>query len=181
MRWAAKDRSGSVGAAGFEPATSCSQSTCATRLRYAPLLCSDSTSRYRVGMRSRSGSRSTGSTVLSVALLIAIAGFAVLVGLQVRGDHPAKFDVAEAQGIECPVGEGSPACFSFGVTNLGSQPSLVECIATAPTGQATFLNDMPIYTSSAPFEAGVTEQLIVKVDQGEEGAVAEPTVICRAL
>ncbi len=132
-------------------------------------------------MRSRSGARSTVSTVLSIALLIAIAGFAVLVGLQVRGDHPARFDVTAAQGVECPLGEGTPACFSFGVTNLGTQSSLVECIATAPTGLATFLNDMPIYTSSAPFEAGITEQLIVKVDQGDEGAVTEPTLVCRAL
>ena len=67
------------------------------------------------------------------------------------------------------------------MTNLGSQPSLVECIATAPTGLASFLNDMPVYTSSAPFEAGVTEQLIVKVDQGDQGAVSEPALVCRAL
>ena len=115
-------------------------------------------------MRSRSGARSTVTTVLSIALLISIAGFAVLVGLQVRGERPARFDVTQAQGVECPVGEGSPACFSFGVTNLGS-----------------FLNDMPVYTSSAPFEAGVTEQLIVKVDQGDQGAVSEPALACRAL
>jgi hypothetical protein len=57
----------------------------------------------------------------------------------------------------------------------------VECIATAPTGLASFLNDMPVYTSSAPFEAGVTEQLIVKVDQGDQGAVSEPALVCRAL
>ena len=132
-------------------------------------------------MRSRAGGRSIVSTVLSIALLIAIAGFAVLVGLQVRGDHPARFEVTPAQGVECPVGEGTPACFSFGVTNVGSQSALVECIATVSTGLATFLNDMPIYTSTAPFEAGVTEQLIVKVDQGDTGSVTEPTMTCRAL
>ena len=65
------------------------------------------------GMRSQPG-RSTVTTVLSIALLISIAGFAVLVGLQVRGERPARFDVTQAQGVECPVGEGSPACFSFG-------------------------------------------------------------------
>jgi hypothetical protein len=132
-------------------------------------------------MRSRSRARSNVSTVLSIALLISIAGFAVLVGLQVRGDHPAHFDVTPAQGVECPVGEGTPACFTFGVTNLGSQPSHVECIATAPTGLASFLNDAPTYASSAPFEAGVTEQLIVKVDQGDQGSVSQPTLVCRAL
>jgi hypothetical protein len=131
-------------------------------------------------MRSGSGTRNIVSTVLSIALLLAIAAFAVLIGLQVRGDHPARFDVAAPQGVECPVGEGTPACFTFGVTNLGSQPSHVECIATAATGLAAFLNDAPIYTSSAPFEPGITEQLIVKVDQGDAGAVTQPTMNCRA-
>ena len=132
-------------------------------------------------MRSRPGTRNILSTVLSVALLIAIAAFAILVGLQVRGDNPARFDVRQAQGVECPVGEGTPACFSFAVTNLGNRPSLVECIATAATGSATFLNDTPVYTSSAPFEAGVTEQLIVKVDQGDQDAVTEPALVCTAV
>ena len=132
-------------------------------------------------MRSRSGARSTVSTVLSIALLLAIAAFAILIGLQVRGDHTARFDVATPAGVECPVGEGTPACFSFGVTNLGDQPSLVQCIATVSPGQASFLNDMPIYTSSAPFEPGITEQLIVKVDQGDAASITEPTMNCRAL
>jgi hypothetical protein len=101
--------------------------------------------------------------------------------LQVRGEHGARFDVAAPEGVECPVGEGTPACFSFGVTNLGTEPSLVECIATVSPGTASFLNDMPIYTSSAPFEPGITEQLIVKVDQGDAGSVAEPAMICREL
>ena len=132
-------------------------------------------------MRSRPGSRNVVSTVLSVALLLAIAAFAILIGLSVRGEHSARFDVAAPEGVECPVGEGTPACFSFGVTNLGSEPSLVECIATVSPGTASFLNDMPIYTSSAPFEPGITEQLIVKVDQGDAGSVAEPAMICREL
>ena len=132
-------------------------------------------------MRSRSGARNTVSTVLSIALLLAIAAFAILIGLQVRGDHTARFDVAAPAGVECPVGEGTPACFSFGVTNLGDQPSLVQCIATVSPGQASFLNDMPIYTSSAPFEPGITEQLIVKVDQGDAASITEPTMTCRAL
>ena len=132
-------------------------------------------------MRSRSGARNLVTTVLSIALLVSIAAFAVLVGLQVRGDHPARFDVAVPEGVECPVGEGTPACFSFGVTNLGTQPAHVQCIATAAPGVAAFLNDMPIYTSSAPFEPGITEQLIVKVDQGDSGTVVEPAMTCRAL
>src|SRR5688500_11456457 len=70
-----------------------------------PRLCSDSTSRYGETMRSRPGSRNVVSTVLSIALLLGIAAFAILIGLQVRGDHSARFDVAAPEGVECPVGE----------------------------------------------------------------------------
>jgi hypothetical protein len=132
-------------------------------------------------MSSRSGARSIVSSVLSIALLAAIAAFAVLVALQLRTDQPPRFDVAAPEGVECPVGEGTPACFAFGVTNVGNQPSLVQCIVTAETGLANFLNDMPIYNSAAPFEPGIAEQLIVKIDQGDERSVTEPTMICRAV
>ena len=70
-------------------------------------------------MRSRSGARSTVSTVLSIALLMAIAAFAILIGLQVRGDHPARFDVAGPKAWSARWAKARPACFSFGVTNLG--------------------------------------------------------------
>jgi hypothetical protein len=120
------------------------------------------------------------SSVLSIALLAAIAAFAVLIALQLRSDQPPRFDVTGPAGVECPVGEGTPACFSFAVMNVGDEPSLVQCIVTAQTGLANFLNDMPIYTSSAPFEPGIAQQLIVKVDQGDERSVTEPTMICRA-
>ncbi|MGH2679791.1 MAG: hypothetical protein ACRDG8_04815 [Actinomycetota bacterium] len=132
-------------------------------------------------MRARSGTRNATSTVLSIALFVAIAVFAVLVALQVRGDTPPRFDVSAAEGMVCPAGEGTPACFSFGVTNLGNEPALVECTVTAAPGRAAFLNDAPVYTSTAPFEPGVAEQLLVKVDQGDTGTVTAPTMSCRAV
>jgi len=131
-------------------------------------------------MSSRSGARSIVSSVLSIALLAAIAAFAVLIALQVRSDQPPRFEVTGPEGVECPVGEGTPACFSFAVMNAGDEPSLVQCIVTADIGLANFLNDMPIYTSSVPFQPGIAEQLIVKVDQGDQRSVTEPTMICRA-
>jgi hypothetical protein len=131
-------------------------------------------------MTSRSGARSIISSVLSIALLVAIAAFAVLVALQLRTERPPRFDVASPEGVECPVGEGTPACFSFAVLNVGDEPSLVRCIVTVESGEAAFLNDMPTYTSSAPFEPGIAEQLTVKVDQGDASTVTEPTMICQA-
>src|SRR5688500_9174927 len=112
-------------------------------------------------MRSRPRTRNLLSYFLSVVLLIAIAAFAILVALQLRGDKPPRFDVGAAEGIECPTGEGAPACFSFTVTNLGNRPSIVECTVTAGAGRATFLNDAPVYASSAPFDPGIAEQLTV--------------------
>jgi hypothetical protein len=132
-------------------------------------------------MRSRPGTRNLLSYLLSIVLLIAIAAFAILVALQLRGDKPPRFDVGAAEGMECPTGEGTPACFSFTVTNLGNRPALVECNVTAGAGRATFLNDSPVYASSAPFEPGIAEQLTVKVDLGDNDTVTEPTLICKAV
>jgi hypothetical protein len=132
-------------------------------------------------MRSRPRTRNLLSYLLSVVLLIAIAAFAILVALQLRGDKPPRFDVGAAEGMECPTGEGTPACFSFMVTNLGNRPALVECNVTAGAGRATFLNDTPVYASSAPFEPGIAEQLTVKVDLGDNDTVTEPTLICKAV
>jgi hypothetical protein len=83
--------------------------------------------------------------------------------------------------VDCPVGEGTPACFSFSVTNLGNRSASVECVVQATVGRATFLNDTSIYVSSTPFEPGVAEQLTVKVDQGDEDVVIAPGMTCRAL
>ena len=132
-------------------------------------------------MRSRPGTRNLLSYILSIVLLMALGAFAILVALQLRGDKPPRFDVGAPEGVECPIGEGTPACFSFTVTNLGTRPSLVECNVKAGTGRATFLNDTPVYASSAPFEPGIAEQLTVKVDQGDQDTVTEPTMLCRAV
>ena len=132
-------------------------------------------------MRSRPGTRNLLSYVLSIVLIVAIAAFAILVALQLRGDKPPRFDVGAPEGVECPVGEGTPACFSFAVTNLGNRPSLVECNVTAGAGRATFLNDTPVYASSAPFEPGISELLTVKVDQGDTDTVTEPIMMCMAV
>ncbi len=132
-------------------------------------------------MRSRPGTRNLLSYLLSIMLLVAIAAFAILVALQLRGDKPPRFDVGAPEGVDCPVGEGTPACFSFTVTNLGTRPSLVECSVTAGAGRATFLNDTSVYTSSGPFEPGISEQLTVKVDQGDTDTVTEPILMCMAV
>ena len=54
-------------------------------------------------------------------------------------------------------------------------------VETAGAGRATFLNDTSVYTSSAPFEPGISEQLTVKVDQGDTDTVTEPILMCMAV
>jgi hypothetical protein len=49
-----------IGAAGFEPATPCSQSRCATKLRHAPCARVYSRSRARLGACGQRGSRQSG-------------------------------------------------------------------------------------------------------------------------
>jgi hypothetical protein len=132
-------------------------------------------------MRSRPGTRNLLSYFLSIVLLIAIGAFAILVALQLRADKPPRFDVGAPEGVECPTGEGTPACFSFTVTNLGSRPSFVQCDVTADAGRATFLNDASVYSSSAAFEPLIPQELTVKVDQGTQDTVTEPTLICVAV
>ena len=132
-------------------------------------------------MRTRGGSRNFVGSLLSILLLVMIAMFAILVGLQLRTDKPPRFDVAAPEGVECPVGEGTPACFSFVVTNVGNRASLVECAVTANPGRATFLNDLQTYTSSTQFEPGVAESLTVKVDAGDGDVVAQPSMVCIAV
>ncbi len=58
-----------VGAEGFEPPTLCSQSRCATRLRYAPTFCIDCIAN-RIGgcARRRRGLRTGGSPCAEAAL-----------------------------------------------------------------------------------------------------------------
>jgi hypothetical protein len=132
-------------------------------------------------MGARPGTRNLLSSLLSVVLLAAIGAFAILVALQLRSEKPPRFDVGAPEGVECPDGAGTPACFSFTITNLGTRPSLVECNVTADIGRATFLNDTPVYSSTAPFEPGIGNQLTVKVDLGDDDTVTEPTLICMAV
>ena len=132
-------------------------------------------------MRARPGTRNLLTYTLSILLLVAIGAFAILVALQLRSEKPPRFDVGAAEGVDCPVGEGTPACFSFTITNLGSEPSLVECNVAADIGRATFLNDTSVYTSTAPFEPGIANLVTVKVDQGDQDTVTQPTLVCSAV
>jgi hypothetical protein len=126
-----------------------------------------------------SGHRNVGSTILSLLLVVAIAVGAVLLGLQLRPDAPVDFAWGEAQGRECPIGVGSPACFAFAVTNVGNRPAPVRCAVAAPDGaRAAFLNRATVYESLTPLEPGVGLELIVKVDASDDDVAPAPTIAC---
>jgi hypothetical protein len=133
-------------------------------------------------MRSRRGIQPAGIYVLTLLLILGLAGGAVLVALQLRGDAPVHFDIGPPLGGECPSGVGTPACFRFTVTNVGNRASSVRCEVTAEEGRrATFLTNSPIYVSAAPFEPGIAEELWVKVDAGPNDVVTSPTLSCAAV
>jgi hypothetical protein len=126
-----------------------------------------------------SGQRNVGSTILSLLLLASIAVGAVLVGLQLRPDTPVRFARSDPQGRQCPVGVGSPACFTFIVTNLGNHPASVLCSVTAPDGaHPAFLNGATVYESLRPLEPGVGLELTVKVDPSENDTAPAPSLTC---
>jgi hypothetical protein len=126
-----------------------------------------------------SGPRNVGSTVLSLILVASIGVGAVLLGLQLRPDAPIQFAWGEAQGRECPQGVGSPACFTFIVTNVGNRPATVRCAVSAPDGaHAAFLNGANVYESLRPLEPGVGLELTVKVDPSEEDTAPAPVLAC---
>jgi hypothetical protein len=133
-------------------------------------------------MVSHGGARNVVGYVLTIVLIGAVAGAAILLMLQLRGDAPVRFDVSPAKGGECPTGVGTPACFWFTVTNVGNRPATVQCEVAGEAGRrATFLTDSPLYVSTAPFEPGIPEQLWVKVDAGDDDTVTAPSLACRAV
>jgi hypothetical protein len=133
-------------------------------------------------MTSPPGTRTTATTVLSVILLAAIAAAAILLAIQLRPNAPIRFAWGEAEGVDCPQGVGTPACFQFIVTNLGNRPSGVRCHASASDGaRATFLNEDPTYESVVPIEPGGGLDLIVKVDPGVAGTAPTPSISCTAI
>ncbi len=126
-----------------------------------------------------SGRRNVGGVILSSLLLASIAFGAVLIGLQLRPDAPVRFTWGDAQGRECPQGVGSPACFSFVVTNLGNRPATVRCTVAAPGGaRAAFLNRETAYQSLRPLEPGVGLELTVKVDPSPQDTAPTPSLDC---
>jgi hypothetical protein len=133
-------------------------------------------------MTSRPGTRNTGTTVLSLLLIVAMAAAAILLAIQLRPDAPIRFAWGDPEGVDCPQGVGTPACFRFIVTNLGNRPSGVQCHASVSEGaRATFLNGAPTYESLVPIEPGGGLELTVKVDPGVEGTAPAPSFSCTAV
>jgi hypothetical protein len=133
-------------------------------------------------MTSRPGTRTTATTVLSVVLLASVAAAAILIAIQLRPDAPIRFGWGDAEGTECPLGVGAPACFRFVVTNLGNRPSGVRCVVSASGGaEAAFLNRSTVYESVVPIEPGGGLELTVKVDPGSGDTAPAPSLSCTEL
>jgi hypothetical protein len=125
------------------------------------------------------GRSGIGYYALLIVLAIAVAVGVVLLARLITGPPGATFLVGSPQGVQCPAGEGTPACFEFEVTNVGRSSSHVRCeVTAAPDTTAVFLNQSPVYVSTGPVLADSSISLFTKVDIEGSGIVGAPALRC---
>ena len=132
----------------------------------------------------RSGERNW-IIVYYVAFAFLIVSLAVAIGLFTRAVRQtsvrAVIIVDDAQPVDCPTGEGAPACFRFDVRNLGPEAAQVECgVQPADQPFAEFLTGGDAFRYSAELQPGLSFSLEVKVQPGLDGIVRAPVVTCAA-
>ena len=111
-----------VGAAGFEPATTCSQSRCATRLRYTPVCLPHSTT--TTGILPCPGTCSASSLLLSSAALRKVT--------RPRNMHFSAFVVYDKPQSRCATRlRYTPVCLPHSTTTTGILPCPGTCSASS--------------------------------------------------
>jgi hypothetical protein len=89
----------------------------------------------------------------------------------------ASYAVGEAIAAPCPPGSGAPACYTFDVTNIGSELGSAECTTFSAEGTAAlFTNDKP--TSLVTLLPDETRQIYVKVVATGGDVIRAPSLIC---
>jgi hypothetical protein len=119
-------------------------------------------------------------TVLAAGLAIGVALFV----LQTRAPTTdARFEVAAARAVDCPLGTGKPVCYRFDVTNAGPGVAPLRCVVVPPAaGTAVFTaSGTTIYDSPGPVAVGDVYSLYTEVEAGEEDTVERPSVGCSAI
>ena len=119
-------------------------------------------------------------TLLAAGLAIGVALFV----LQTRAPSTdARFEVAAAQAVDCPLGSGKPVCYRFDVTNAGPGVAPLRCVVVPPTsGTAIFTaSGTTVYDSPGPVAVGDVFSLYTEVEADEEATVERPSVGCSAV
>lgn len=116
-------------------------------------------------------------TMLAAGLAIGVALFV----LQTRAPSTdARFEVATAQAVDCPLGSGKPVCYRFDVTNSGPGVAPLRCVVVPPaSGTAVFTaSGSTIYDSPGLVAVGDVYSLYTEVEAGGEATVERPSVGC---
>jgi hypothetical protein len=170
-----------VGAAGIEPATSCSQSTRATRLRYAPRASSlPFGGREGYAPPMAGDVRPSPGYYVAIALLAAglLAGASLFLLLATRSQTTtAPIEIGSPQPTPCAVGGHAPVCYNFTVKNVGHGPVYATCELNAAAGTSATFDDGQLVKPVSLLE-GQTRDLSVRVQADGSDTVSEPHMTC---
>jgi hypothetical protein len=176
----------SVGAAGFEPATSCSQSTRANQAALRPVGARvPFPVRHHPGYAASMGD-GVGRTGVGYYVALALLGSAVAIGaglfvlLTTRtAPEDAMFEVGRGRPVTCPTGTHAPACYAFAVTNTGNSDGVALCTAISSGGTtAVFPNGETIVRVA--LASGLPQDVVVGVTPTEGDTVIAPSLGCQA-
>jgi hypothetical protein len=174
-----------VGAAGFEPATSASQTPCASQAALRPAVTAYlSTAGAEEGTLASMAGDARPSPAYYIALgflaIGLVAGVSLFLLLTARPHSTtARVDVGGPVPTSCTVGGHGTVCYRFMVTNTGGGPVVASCELSAAEGtQATF--DDGVTVKTVPVLEGQTRDLTVSVVADQSSTLAEPGLSCSA-
>jgi hypothetical protein len=172
-----------VGAAGFEPATSCSQSTRASQAALRPVVASlpAGPSRPGIPFAVMAERRSSVGYYVAVVLLagLLVGGLGLVIAMVARSGPPGAsvLAVTDRSPVPCPDHQDHTTCFETQVTNNGETLTGVRCqIRSSDTAQATFVSGTT--TTQIVLDTDQSVHLDSIVETTCDAAAHPPVVSC---
>ncbi len=116
-----------------------------------------------------------------IVLLVGVLAIAAVLLVQVvRPASGPRIDVSPAMATPCDPGDGAPGCYTFTVTNAGSDLAAVECLVIPAEGTtARFATEQS--TTVLTLQSHEERMLRTTVDPFVGDAVAAPSLNCTTL